>query len=148
VEYVYFIATGGLRFVKIGFSKDPQKRLLQLKTGNPLDTFLLGTLPGGRICESLLHLQFSDLRALEGSEWFKMKGRLLAYLEMKGLHTPIYADCTPRQLREARVIRRAGWDTFTHEDLDRILVEPASAWQVYYGVCGRGINEPAPEVTP
>lgn len=148
MEKVYFIATEGLRFVKIGFSKDPKKRWAQLQTGNPLNSFVLGILPGGRVCEALLHMQFADLRVSPATEWFELRGQLLAYLEMKGLFHPSYADSTPQVLKEASMIRRCGWDVFSHDDLDRILVEPSAAWQVYYGICEAGVVKPGRRGAP
>lgn len=135
---VYFLCSACKRYVKIGFSIHPEMRRKQLATGNPEHSFLLGAFPSGRIGETLLHMQFADLRATYPKEWFELKGRLSAYLEMKGILSPVYGEGSEEEIRSARVVRRSGWDTLSHEDLDRILVEPASAWLVYYGCSPRG----------
>lgn len=135
---VYFLCSACKRYVKIGYSTNPELRRRQLATGNPEHSFLLGSLPSGRIGETLLHMQFADLRVTYPKEWFELKGQLSAYLEMKRLLRPTYGEGSEEEIRSAKVVRRSGWDTLSHVDLDRILVEPAIAWRVYYGCSPRG----------
>ena len=142
---VYFLCSACKRYVKIGYSIHPEMRRRQLATGNPEHSFLLGSFPSGRIGETLLHMAFGDLRTTYPKEWFEIRGQLSAYLEMKGLWEPIYGDGTEEEVRSARVVRRSGWDTLSHGDLDRVLVEPSSAWSVYYGCTYR---EKLPKMGP
>lgn len=66
--YVYCI---GREFhtVKIGFSADPQSRLVRLQAGNPLRVAIIGKIPGDYKTERALHEQFAHLRM--AGEWFR-----------------------------------------------------------------------------
>jgi hypothetical protein len=66
---IYFIQDTISRAIKIGVAGDPQRRLASLQTGHPHLLILLGTVPGARKQEALLHKQFSSYR-LKG-EWFR-----------------------------------------------------------------------------
>ena len=72
---VYFIQAGGHgRPIKVGYSKNPSKRLKQLQTGCPYKLNLLFTIPGNKKKEAELHYQFRFLQytgdePLKG-EWF------------------------------------------------------------------------------
>ena len=50
---------------KIGLSKDPEKRVRQLQTGNPDRIVLVGQVPGGRKLEKAFHDMVDPFR-LEG----------------------------------------------------------------------------------
>lgn len=63
---VYFISDG--EAVKIGISKNPNRRLSQLQTGHPRRLTLVATLPGGLDEEMQLHGRFRA-HHLSG-EWF------------------------------------------------------------------------------
>ena len=65
---IYFVGNGKGQ-VKIGYSKDPQSRLLSLQTGSPYPLELLAVKPGGQNAEVELHTKYADDR-LEG-EWFQ-----------------------------------------------------------------------------
>lgn len=69
--YIYFIGNQSKTSIKIGFtrSKDINKRLKQLSTGNSEDLEILYSIQCDIYKEKLLHSQFSDYR-LHG-EWFK-----------------------------------------------------------------------------
>lgn len=74
-SYVYFIQEeGGL--VKIGVAKDPDRRLKDLRAGNPRELVLLGTMRGGRDVEFELHNTFASYR--ERGEWFRPTKVLIA----------------------------------------------------------------------
>lgn len=71
MSFVYFIQAGGERgAIKIGFSQDVDKRLGQLRTGNPLPMVVLGRFEHENAAdvERKLHAEFAEHR-LEG-EWF------------------------------------------------------------------------------
>lgn len=62
-----YIAKNG-EFFKIGFSKNPDVRMRELQTGNPLEVKLIGTVQGSRQLEKAWHVKFSK-RRIRG-EWF------------------------------------------------------------------------------
>ena len=70
---IYFIVAGH-KFVKIGYSSNPEERLKELQTGNPHKLKLMATMPGLFATESELHSTFSHLK-MEG-EWFRYTGNL------------------------------------------------------------------------
>lgn len=67
--YVYFIQglCGGA--IKIGFSKNPEKRLAELQTGYPDTLTILLMIPGTEATERAIHREFEASR-LKG-EWFR-----------------------------------------------------------------------------
>jgi hypothetical protein len=66
---IYFVLDTVVRAIKIGYSKEPQKRLGALQTANPNKLDILGTIPGTEKDEEQLHIKFGEHR-LKG-EWFK-----------------------------------------------------------------------------
>jgi hypothetical protein len=73
---VYFIQAGA--FVKIGWSKDPERRLAQLATACPHELTLLGEITGTVLDEQALHRAFAHLRAR--GEWFHAEPWLVGHL--------------------------------------------------------------------
>lgn len=69
---IYFIRAK--KFLKIGYSKDPIKRISELQTGNPVKLKLIGVLPGTYETEKMIHRVLSKFR-VEG-EWFKVQGKV------------------------------------------------------------------------
>lgn len=67
---VYFIADPIKNVVKIGFSKNPKRRLKQLQTSNSNMLILLGYLNGNKETEKFYHKLFGKYR-LSG-EWFHL----------------------------------------------------------------------------
>jgi len=65
---LYFIQSDKTGMIKIGRSKNPQKRLCQLQTGNPNKLKLIASFKGMGWKEKILHERLSRYR-LEG-EWF------------------------------------------------------------------------------
>jgi hypothetical protein len=105
---VYFIACGG--FVKVGFSRDPERRVARLFTSGsrytaPRAAFeargtqtLLGTVAGSKNDERMLHLALDDYAA--GCEWFVDEPPLREYLasltdDHRGLFAPLVRDGGP-----------------------------------------------------
>lgn len=71
--YVYFIAQlNNEHKVKIGYSKNPSKRLKQLSTSSPDILLLLGYFKGTMHDEKEMHLRFSKDRV--NLEWFNSCG--------------------------------------------------------------------------
>ena len=75
---VYFMHAKNLGLVKIGFSKNVERRLTTLQTSCPDELELLKTIPGGRSVEEELHSRFEDYR--QTGEWFKASPELIQYI--------------------------------------------------------------------
>lgn len=93
--FVYFMQeiTGGP--VKIGFSKDPAKRLRSAQSGNPTPLRLVAIAHGSRAAERLLHRAFSDLQ-IEGTEWFRNEEPLKSLLaRLPGWHEKLDHSTIP-----------------------------------------------------
>jgi hypothetical protein len=71
---VYFISDGQL--IKIGYSKNVNKRIKQLSTGNGRKLFLLGTIDGDKNREKEIHKQFKS----SNGEWFTVTDDLLSFI--------------------------------------------------------------------
>lgn len=81
---VYFVERDG--FIKIGFTKRLDQRLKQLGSGSQMPdgmtigpVELLGSMPGGRRIERMLHALFQEHR-LDQSEWFYPAPELLDFI--------------------------------------------------------------------
>lgn len=83
-EFVYAIKSISTNFVKIGYSKDPQKRLADLSTASPTPLELIAIIPGSMSDEKALHNRFADYRA--NGEWFSLDGPVLQWV--LSLRTP------------------------------------------------------------
>jgi len=77
--YVYFVQGEKGGPIKIGTSKDVNKRLHALHTGFPVKLKLLAVLPGNERVECGLHQRFKEFR-LSG-EWFRPVKELLEYIK-------------------------------------------------------------------
>jgi hypothetical protein len=99
VTYVIEADTGQL---KVGIALHPQQRLKELQTGSPVPLRLLGTIPGGRAVEKLLHDTFKEHR-LQG-EWYspEIRDPLTTLLSILGSPTPNEKerDADPAQVPE------------------------------------------------
>jgi hypothetical protein len=76
--YVYFIQEKAGGPIKIGFSKDPQKRLSEIQTGYPRELMILAIMPGGRVQEREIHRRFGMNRMF--GEWFKDDEKLMKFV--------------------------------------------------------------------
>lgn len=83
-DHLYLITDG--RGVKIGRSKNPQKRLKELKTANPSKMEIVCVIRNKGFLEKTLHRCFDDIR-LEG-EWFETSARIAKFMALtKDWHT-------------------------------------------------------------
>lgn len=76
VGVIYFIKSGAL--VKIGFTTALEQRMEKLRSGNPHEMKLLGSMPGTDDTEFFLHQMFAAYRAT--GEWFRIDGNLDSFL--------------------------------------------------------------------
>jgi len=95
---IYFAAKE--KFVKIGYSKDPEKRLRQLQTGCPERLKIICTISGDKKLEKKIQRLF--WRNLEADEWFILTPGLQMYIrrlaELGEFQEPnsIEIFCTPQ----------------------------------------------------
>lgn len=75
---VYFIRDG--KYIKIGVSADPWRRLAGFQTAHHSKLELLAVMPGGGDLEAGLHRSFAS--HLKQGEWFEENPALLAFIEM------------------------------------------------------------------
>ena len=69
-------------FVKIGYSKHPEKRRTQLQTASPEALEIVCKVPGDRKIEKALHRIFAPLKVIfGGSEWFALSPGLKLYIK-------------------------------------------------------------------
>lgn len=68
---IYLI--GDPKKVKLGYSKDPDKRLKQLQTGSSNKLKLLFVCEGSLKAEKFLHHQFKIFRYRPNSEWYRVE---------------------------------------------------------------------------
>lgn len=88
--FVYFIAQlNNDRKVKIGFSKNPTKRLKSLSTSSPSPLLLLGYFEGTMESEKEIHLRFSGDRV--NREWFFISEEILTFVNEVNLLN-VYCD--------------------------------------------------------
>lgn len=80
--FVYFLRCQG--FVKIGFTTDPARRLLNCRVGNPFPVEIAAMVFGDEELEAALHSRFRKLRHRD--EWFRDEGSLCALVgELAGI---------------------------------------------------------------
>lgn len=79
---IYFIQSGAKKFIKIGYTKNIDRRIKELQTGNPEKLILLGTLPGGFEFEKGLHDLYKYYRIRPDSEWFRIYGKLKPLVQL------------------------------------------------------------------
>lgn len=72
------------KFIKIGVSNHPERRLRQLQAGSPVTLKILATGPGGYTAEGIWHLKYVRFR--QHNEWFRLTGKMVA--EINRLNGP------------------------------------------------------------
>lgn len=82
--YTYFVQGEQGGNIKIGVSKDPDRRVRDMQTGSPERLVLLGTL--GEDQEQELHARFTHLR--QHGEWFSPAPELVSFLTRSGCSKP------------------------------------------------------------
>jgi hypothetical protein len=76
--WIYFISEENNNRVKIGYSKDPYKRLKQLQTGNSNKLILLNAIPGSQKEERKWHKLFCHSKI--NNEWFHLSEEILTFI--------------------------------------------------------------------
>lgn len=79
--FIYAIADQSGAKMKIGYSKNPNRRLKQLATGSSDRLYILTKFHGDRELEKSIHRQFEKVRY--NGEWMKASQELLDYINEK-----------------------------------------------------------------
>lgn len=66
-------------FIKIGFGRDPERRLPALQVGSPYHLSIMATMAGTFSDERTIHERFKEARTQ--GEWFRPTPELLAFIE-------------------------------------------------------------------
>lgn len=106
---IYFIRVQN--YIKIGYSRRPQTRIVTHQTSNPQAIEVLGIFPGDKSVEVSLHRELADYRVR--GEWFADITPLLDGLFAKlasGSYTVIEHDNIPTvNIHKGGYARRGGW---------------------------------------
>lgn len=81
---IYFLVAKGNRgksFVKIGYSKDVERRVKEIQTMCPLKVSLWFVMDGNLQTEAGLHQYYKEFKIPHTNEWFHLHGELLNSLE-------------------------------------------------------------------
>ena len=121
--FVYIIHAVGTNRVKVGYSVEPTKRLLELQTGSPFPLALMGIREGTIALEQAIHRRLQEYHQV--GEWFEIDpAQCLAIALAETLPPPV-----------AKEVKA---DPFALADLDtlagQILRETASIQQKHPGV--------------
>jgi len=86
--YIYFFPERGKEnpAIKIGYSKDPVKRIRQLQTGHPTKIgsegwILAGTEKDAKRMEMVFHSIFKKERVRDNGEWFNYSERIQEFIK-------------------------------------------------------------------
>ncbi len=77
---IYLIKCAKTDTCKIGYTSNPENRLIQLQTGNPFPLELISTIEGGLTEEKQIHSKFEPYR-LKG-EWFQYTTEIKDYFKI------------------------------------------------------------------
>lgn len=101
-SYIYFILDGDRGAVKIGRSRNPQKRFKAFQTAHSTQLEIVGLIDGGSIIEWLIHSNFRSHRI--SGEWFAYNDFVRETIEVyNGQHRYLNAE----EAREMREVYRA-----------------------------------------
>jgi hypothetical protein len=86
-SYIYFAKVKNKDMVKIGISKDPNKRKSTIQTNIPYNIKIINKIKCGhpRKLEKILHQYFAKYR--KRGEWFKFNNKKIIELSNYNLHT-------------------------------------------------------------
>lgn len=79
--YVYFMLHAPVKFLKVGYSATPAKRLQTHRASIPGELTTLGVVPGGRVLERAIHEELCEWRVPGHKEWFFYSGVVREYVD-------------------------------------------------------------------
>lgn len=118
-HFLYALRCG--EFVKIGRSKNPEKRLQQLRTASPYPCEIMGTIKEGPHYESRVHQMLRGHLHI-GREWFRLEG---AVLEFIATLTPFIERTDGRKIPRSPEMKRRISDSVLASDLRRTIYATA-----------------------
>lgn len=77
---IYVIGNLNFGLIKIGFSKNPERRKKGIQTGCPFEVSVLVTFEGDKKTEKMLHHKYRKYNT--SGEWFKYEGELKEHLSI------------------------------------------------------------------
>lgn len=83
MSQVYFLYAQTVNLMKIGTSRDPEKRILSVRLISPVPVEVFAIMEGGRDLESQLHDKFHHLHS--HGEWFHATQELRNFAALSGL---------------------------------------------------------------
>ena len=124
---IYFIETEDRKYIKIGYSVDPIKRMSRLGTLRPggFALRIIGWMPGSPETERWLHHKFRDHR--DNGEWFRNSPALRAFIEVIGLVQPEAERSTMKKHAGAMAMVRARLKKLSPEERKEIAKNAAAA---------------------
>ena len=140
---IYFIQNKTTGDIKIGYSKNPKKRLTGLQTATPHDLTILGVVQGGLDDEAAFHQRFAG-SALKG-EWLKVDilrdvleviARDAACPQPQKTNVIVAGDCDPCFMwasDERQMAARGKLEATMFGALDVIHAKPPVAWVITGG---------------
>jgi hypothetical protein len=82
VGYVYCIANANKTAIKIGWTKNPEKRVKDLQTGNSEKLTILHYIPGSKYLEKSLHIKYKMYQTSAKNEWFEYNEDIINYFKL------------------------------------------------------------------
>lgn len=100
-HYIYFVQCVRLRFVKIGRSRQPWTRFINIQTSCPDEVVLLGVIPCERTNEEQrVQAQFRHLH--HHGEWYREADDLMAFISTIAEDVAVYSE--KADLRQIQVV--------------------------------------------
>lgn len=121
--FVYAIAAGN-GLVKIGWSADPMRRLVKIRSDCPAVATLLGVVPATRKQESELHALLRPWK--RNGEWFERSHVVQAFLDMLPPVQPREVDWGWKTLRTDHPLAHWIDARMTRRDFARMAGTPAA----------------------
>jgi hypothetical protein len=122
IGYVYAVESGDA--VKIGWAKDPVRRLSELRVGSPVLLRLVGVMKADRMREKEIHAACDKWR-IRG-EWFKNEGAVLSFIERLESYPPTLKH-VGAALEKAKVA--IGGNTALAQALGGLTPQAVSQWR-------------------
>lgn len=101
IGFVYFICIGRSGPIKIGWSRNPEKRFRQIQENHPHQLWIVGLLPGTLADEKKLHRRFANARVR--GEWFEASKIWEGIIELLMDEGLVNVSC-----KESRIIPEKG----------------------------------------
>jgi hypothetical protein len=120
---IYFIRNARADEIKVGHSRDPRKRLADLKVGSSFELELIGVIAAAREIEPIVHRQFYEGR-IRG-EWFYDRGITSQWLMDMTQGEPLHRHVW--KLVETREIL-CTWDEATRTHIKHVWDTALSEW--------------------